>query len=557
VEFAADLRLLREAAGRPSYRRLGGDAHYSATTLSEAAGGRRLPSLEVTIAFVRACGGDVAEWEHRWREVSIAVNARPVISARADADSPYLGLRAFGPSDTNLFFGRERVVTDMLAKLNDQRLLVLFGASGSGKSSVLGAGLAPLLAAAGREAVVCTPGAAPIEKCSALIAPLLGNTPEEMTADWRADESGLRRATLRRTADLVIVVDQFEEVFTLCSDEDERSRFITGLLTATTTPGSRCRVVLGVRSDFFPHCSTHPLLLEALPRAQVVVGPMNANELRRVIVEPARFAQCSVESALVADLVAHAHGRPGVLPLLSHVLLQVWARRSGNRLTVAAFQAAGGLEGALSRTADDVYERLSAEHQDAARALFGRLVALGDGTEDTKRQVDVAELGRVPVEVVDAFTSARLLSRDHDRVEITHEALIRSWPRLRNWIDADRDSLQVHRRLTEAANVWEEHDRDSGALYRGTRLAEARSLSQESLTRLEWEFIEGSVDLETAGHAARRRRARRTRVLLNALTALVVALAATVVYAVDTAREVTRQAREMALERNAVLSVCR
>ncbi len=429
----------------------------------------------------------------------------------------------------------------MFAKLNDQRLLVLFGASGSGKSSVLGAGLAPLLSAAGREVVVCTPGATPIEKCAALVAPLLGSTPEEMTADWRSDESGLRRATLRRAADLVIVVDQFEEVFTLCSDEDERSMFITGLLTATTAPGSRCRVVLGVRSDFFPHCSAHPRLLEALPRAQVVVGPMSANELRRVIVEPARFAQCSVESALVADLVAHAHGRPGVLPLLSHVLLQVWARRSGNRLTVAAFQAAGGLEGALSRTADDVYERLSATHQDAARTLFGRLVALGDGTEDTKRQVGVAELGQVPVEVVDAFTSARLLSRDHDRVEITHEALIRSWPRLRNWIAADRDSLQVHRRLTEAANVWEEHDRDSGALYRGTRLAEVRSLPLESLTQLEREFVEDSVGLETAWHTAKRRRVRRTRVLLSVLTALVVVLAETVVQAVDTAREVTRQ----------------
>ncbi|MEU3648157.1 hypothetical protein AB0E59_32595 [Lentzea sp. NPDC034063] len=530
VEFAADLRLLRTKAATPSYRDMGSVVHYSATTLSEAARGRKLPSLAVTLAFVRACDGDEAEWEQRWHALAAELNENSAMTSTAEelSGAPYVGLRAFGPDDKHLFFGRERLVAEVVGK--QQRLVLLFGASGSGKSSVLRAGVVPALTAAGKTLLLFTPGTHPIERCSILLASKLGVTAGAVLDEWR-DDRALHRLVSQMSGDgeTVIVVDQFEEVFTLCDNDVERARFIAALAVAANTQGSRCRVLLGVRSDFFAHCSAHPALVDAMPDGQVVAGPMNAEELRQAIVAPAGRMNCTVDNSLVADLLTQAHGRPGVLPLLSHVLLQVWARRSGNRLSVAGFQQAGGLDGALSRTAEEVFAGLGETRQQLARTLFGRLVALGEGTEDTKRRLDTSEVGDAPdlAAVLEAFTRARLLAKDKDGVEIAHEALIRAWPRLHGWLHDDRESIHLHRRLTDATDAWESLGEDSGALYRGARLALTLDWAGEhesALSPRERRFLDASRSAEiTTSRRLRRLVALLSVVSLVAVTATIVA----------------------------------
>ncbi|MDX3661243.1 hypothetical protein PV646_28395 [Streptomyces sp. ID05-26A] len=534
VEFAADLRLLRTKAGTPSYRDMGSTAHYSATTLSEAANGRKLPSLAVTLAFVRACDGDDVEWEQRWHSIAASLNENSAMRSTDEeiSGAPYVGLRAFGPDDTHLFFGRERLVAEIVGKR--QRMVLLFGASGSGKSSVLRAGVVPALAAAGTSTLLLfTPGTHPIERCSVLLASKLGLTAGAVMDEWR-DDRALHRLVSQASGDeeTVIIVDQFEELFTLCDDEEERARFIDALATAANTRGSRCRVLLGMRSDFFAHCSAHPALLDAMRNGQVVAGPMRAEELRRAIVAPASKMNCTVDSALVADLLTQAHGRPGVLPLLSHVLLEVWTRRNGNRLSLAGFQQAGGLDGALSRTAENVFSGLDEAQQQLARTLFGRLVALGEGTEDTKQRLDVSKLGDDPdlTAVLEAFTTARLLFRDNDGVEIAHEALIRAWPRLHGWLHDDRESIRLHRQLTDAADAWESVGEDGGALLRGARLALTLDWAARQgavLGPREHRFLESSRSAEVVGS----RRLRRLVALLSVVS--LVAVTATVVAVIN------------------------
>ncbi|MFI1147839.1 XRE family transcriptional regulator [Streptomyces sp. NPDC020817] len=532
-QFAAALRRLRHEAGSPPYRDLAARAHYSVATLSGAASGRRLPSLDVTLSYVRACGGDAHEWERRWHAVAVRLSAQapepeedPGEAGETGAHgTPYVGLAAFRAEDAGLFFGRERLVEDLLATLARQRVVALVGASGAGKSSLLHAGLLPRLEArdAHRAVRVLTPGPHP-----------LGRVRQALAAH-RADDG-----------ELVLIVDQFEEVFTVCADPDERDGCITALVEAARQPGSCCRVVLGVRADFYAHCTRYPALVEVLRDAQVLVGPMSAAELRRAVVEPARRAGLTVEGALQATLVAHAHGQVGALPLLSHALLETWRRRRGAALTLDGFHAAGGFEGALAQSAETLYASLSVRRQRLAQQVFVHLIALGEGTEDTKRPVARDELDE------DADTTAvlaraarlRLLTLDDGRVELTHEALIRAWPRLRGWLTDDRERLRLHRRLTDAARAWEALGRDPGALYRGTRLELARDPAATrpiGLTPVERAFLEASTAAEAAAGSAARRRARRLHTLVALLAALVVVAGVATGNAVRAEDEVTRQ----------------
>ncbi|MFI5585881.1 helix-turn-helix domain-containing protein [Amycolatopsis sp. NPDC051758] len=489
--FAADLRLLREKAGLPPYRVLARTAHFSSSTLSDAAGGRRLPSLEVTLAFVRACGGDPGPWEERWHR--LAANLAAEATHDESADAPYVGLSGYRESDAGRFVGRETLVGEITGRVLGKRFTAVFGPSGSGKSSLLRAGVIPALTGNGTEVRLVTPGSHPLAE--------LGDAP----------------------TGAVLVVDQFEEVFTLCRDARERDDFISALLD---TPDQR--VVLGVRADFYPHCAAHPRLAAALTGAQVTVGPMAPEELRRVIVEPAARAHCTVEGALVAHLVSEAHGRPGVLPLLSHALLETWHRRAGTKLTLAGYHKTGGLAQAIALTAESAYAELTGAQQQVARDLFVRMTALGEGTEDTKRRVPLGEV-EVDDAVFDRLVAARLVTTDHGSVQITHEALIRSWPRLRGWLDDDREAIRAHRALTEATDSWEALDRDPSALYRGTRLARVRSwhdTARPGLTARERRFLEASVAAEDEEKAHRRLKTRRLRQLTA--VAVVFALAATV-----------------------------
>jgi hypothetical protein len=515
VEFAADLRMLREEAGRPPYRDLARIAHYSSTTLSDAAGGKKIPSLAVTLAFVKACGGDVKEWERRWH--SLTATARPPEPGQDCAEAPYLGLSSYDRTDANRFFGREDLVADLERRVARHRFVAVFGPSGSGKSSVLRAGLVPRLE---NPVLLFTPGPHPLEECAVHLARQLNLSAPAVRGQLNEDPEAL--ALLAEQGELVLVVDQFEEIFTLCQDADERELFLTALLNATKS----VHVVIGVRADFYARCGSHADLVAAMQDAIVTVGPMTPDELRRAITHPARAVQCTVESALLTTLVTEAHGQVGMLPLLSHALLETWRRRQGNALTLASFENAGGLHGALAQTADAVFDELDEEQRDIAKALFLRLSALGDGTEDTKRRVGMTEIDDDPAvtAVLERLTAARLLTRTRDGVEITHEALIRSWPRLREWLAHDRDGQRLHRELTEATAAWERHGRDAGSLLRGARLDVIADWAWESnppLNQAEQRFLDESI----ATNDREYRRGQRTALRQRAFILLQAALA--------------------------------
>ena len=548
--FAADLRALRVSAGNPPYRELGKRANYSAAALSEAANGRKLPSLAVTVAYVVACGGNRAEWESRWRSLATEMVAEKPVEFEGNA--PYIGLTAFQPADADRFFGRERLVGELVDLTWRRRFVGVFGASGSGKSSVLRAGLVPRA----ERAVLCTPGPHPVTELAGALAGLTGKPAAALAAEFAAYPDNLhvrvRHALGEADQDLLLVVDQFEEVFTLCHDPIERAAFIALLTTAAAAPTSRLRIVIGVRTDFTGHCGQHPDLVQALRANQVLVGRMTTEELRRAITEPAVAAGCKVETALVTRLVADAAGQPAVLPLLSHALLETWRRRRGVALTLAAYESVGGIEHAIARTAERVHLDLDPARQDAARRLFLRLIAVGEGTEDTKRRLGRRELADLDTaDVVDRLADARLVALDEDGVELAHEALIRNWPRLRVWIDADRDGLRTQRRLTEDAETWESLDRDPGALYRGTRLALARDGDRAALTPREVAFLDAGVAAEDAVHDLDRRRTRRLRRLVALMAVLLLVAVTAVGYAFQAQRAATEQ-RNIALARKAI-----
>jgi WD40 repeat protein len=558
AEFAADLRRLREQAGSPTYRQLSTRANFSVSVLSQAAAGRKLPSLAATLAYVRACDGDVPAWESRWRKTSAQLTG---VHCETGVDSsgraPYIGLSAFRSRDSDLFFGRDALVAELMNRLGERRFVGVFGASGSGKSSLLQAGLIAGISSS-CPVVIFTPGAHPIEECAVGLAALTGQSPALLRDEFAASPESLHLRVRQAVAgepeavDAVIVIDQFEEVFTLCADHDERARFIDSVVFAATAETSRARVVIGVRADFYGHCGEHPQLVEALRDAQVLVGPMTPDELRTAITQPAIRAGCKVETALVARLVADAVGQQAVLPLVSHALLETWRRRRGVALTVAGYEATGGIQDAIARTAEEAYAALDAGQQAVARQLFLRLTSIGDEGADTKRRATRAELDSDDPgtsTVLEHLARARLLTLDRDTVEITHEALIRNWPRLRGWLAEDRGGLRLHHQLAEAAAAWESLNHDPGALYRGTRLALTRewtATSRSALTPRERAFLDASLAVAAQEQGAARRRTRRLRQLVALLAVLLVLAAATTVHAVRVQQDATRQ-RDTAL----------
>ncbi|MEW1719758.1 helix-turn-helix domain-containing protein [Streptomyces sp. NPDC093109] len=511
--FAFDLRKLRAEADGITYRSLAQRAGYSVTTLSQAAAGEQLPTLPVALAYAGACGGDLAEWQARWTE---AMEESVGNSARDDGGSltPYRGLTRFETGDSGLFFGREQLTADLVDLLRRRRFAAVFGPSGSGKSSLLRAGLIPVLRGAQEPDLrpaairILTPGERPARSHASLLTPAIP----------RDGSTG---------ADTFVIIDQFEEVFTLCHDAAERARFIDLLLTARR-PESRLRVLLAVRGDFYGRCAEHPDLADALRDANLLAGAMSRAELRDAVVKPATAAGLTVERALTTRLVKEVADAPGGLPLLSHALLETWRRRRGKTLTLAGYEAAGCLDGAIAKTAEEVYGRFSEDQAAAARRVLLRLVAPGDGTPDTRRPVKRAELpgtGRDDtVQVMEALAGARLLALDGDTVEMAHEALLTAWPRLRGWTEEDRERLRVHRNLTEAAHAWQELGHEKEALYRGSRLAAAQEhfggAPREDLTDREHAFLDASRDHEQKGR-------RRSRLVLTAVTtALCLALIA-------------------------------
>ena len=468
---------------------------------------------------------------------------------------PYKGLQYFEEADACLFFGREQLTASLLQRVNEcihgsagqPRFLAILGASGSGKSSILRAGLIAAIRRGqpagqptaghpdpdGTAVWVITPSAHPLEA----LAFVLGQPDQPLSAtaalldDLESDPRSLHLAASfaardRGCAHWLLVVDQFEELFSLCHQERERQAFLDNLLHAATTPGP-VTVVIGLRADFYAHCAPYETLRQLLCQHQEYIGAMTSPELRRAIEEPARQAGWEFEPGLVDLLLRDVGGEPGALPLLSHALLETWLRRRGRRLTLAGYSESGSVQGAIARTAETTFNQLSSEQQAIARNIFLRLTELGEGTQDTRRRVELSELiagpqdGAEVQEVLKRLADARLITLSLEAAEVAHEALIREWSTLLEWLNENREGLRLHRQLTQAAQEWERLDREPEALYRGLRLAQALEWAADQpgdLNLLEQDFLQASQAEQQAQEAAELARRQRELEAAQALT---------------------------------------
>ena len=558
-DFVRQLDLLRQRAGL-TVRELAKAVGTPHGTIGGYISGRHLPGAGQTELFVRilaACGLTEPAEVERWVDALVRVR-RPVGRRPTRRTAPYRGLECFHPEHGDWFFGRETLTRELVDRVaRGSGLLAVVGPSGSGKSSLLRAGLAAALERRAQRCLVFTPGAAPVRTLARKLAELTGLDEDTLDHDLRVSPADLAAAD-----GLVLVADQLEEIFTLCSDTTERQAFVAALAAVPA------RVVVGLRADFYVPALRHTELAQALQHSQVVVGPMSESELRRAIAEPAHKAQLKLEEGLVElllrDLGLVAARDPGALPLLSHALLSTWERGSRGRMTVEDYTATGGISGAVAQTAEAVHTELTPAQQDIARRLFLRLVHVGEDRTDTRRRVHRTELANPLDEselVLDRFVDRRLLTVDADTVNISHEVLIVAWPRLREWIDADRIGLRIHRQLTDVAQAWQEGGRDDDALHRGSRLAAATEWSADpdhhaAMNQLEREFLQASVRRDLAEQAQARRRTRRLYQLLAALVALTLLAGALAVVA---QRQTSRanEERDLAVSRQVAITANR
>jgi WD40 repeat protein/DNA-binding SARP family transcriptional activator len=458
----------------------------------------------------------------------------------APGQPPFKGLDFYDEADADLFFGREALTTDLAARMQTllaadhpgYRVLTVIGASGSGKSSIVLAGLIPALRPTFGDAVhIVTPTTRPLEALALSLTRATSSTAAtiELLDALARDPRSLHLAAARLVQDgrqprLLLAVDQFEELFTLCRDEEERRVYVDSLLYAARTPGPTA-VIITLRADFYAQCAPYDDLRQALCEAQQYIGAMSTGELRQAIEEPARHGGWTFEPGLV-DLLLHDAGEePGALPLLSHALLETWRYRRGQTLTLTGYQATGGVRGAIARTAETTYRQLTPEQQAIARNIFLRLTELGSGNDGedapelyTRRRVALDEL--IPQHgdpngvqlVLSRLADARLVTTAQDTVEVAHEALIREWDRLREWLRENRAGLRLHRQLTETAQEWERLGRDRSGLYRGARLAQAMewaTIHRPDLNLQEQAFLQASQADAQARQEAEAERQRR------------------------------------------------
>src|SRR5262245_13360378 len=458
---------------------------------------------------------------------------------------PYKGLARFEAADAANFFGRERLVAELIARLAESRLLAVVGPSGSGKSSLVRAGLLPALAAG------MLPGGQPREPV--IVCP--GPHPARELARRLHDQ---RRASATR----VMFIDQFEEAFSAGAGRAEQEEFVDRLLDLTRQPDTA--VLLAIRADHLGRCATFPELADRLTGNDVLVSPMRDGELRRAIELPARRAGLEIQPGLVDVIVTDVAGRAGALPLLSTALAETWERRDDRTLTLAGYRAAGGVDRALARMAEDAYAALPIGPRAGARRLLLRLCDAGDdGDLSLRRRLPIAEAAMEDDTdahvALEALADRRLLTIDREAVEVAHEALLREWPRLRTWLDEDVQGRRVHRRLRDATRSWETSGHDSSELYRGARLDAASDWAanhNDELGHAERAFLAASRAHSERELADAKRRAterahanRRLRGLLTGLGVLLVVATVAGLFAVRTSRQAERRADEIDLQR--------
>lgn len=518
------LRLERAVADKPTH-----EPHWIRLIKTYYASGRQQDALEAYRRAQHTLREQLGlEPSPQLRDLELHILRQDDHTDHVD-DCPYQGLVSYQIADGHRFFGRRATIDDIVRLVTSAPLTAVVGSSGVGKSSVLRAGLGHRVIAGQvpgiRDLRVITPGPHPFRSLF--------------------DDS--------RSVDL-LVVDQFEELFTLTDDPCRRAEFVDEL--AALAEDGRTRVVISVRADFYADCLQLPALVPVLGGHQLVVGALSDIGVREAVLGPARAADLEVEPALLDVLIDEVADRPGALPLLSHALRETWRRRSGSTLTLQAYRKAGAIAGSIAVTAERLYDGLDHERREQMQRLFGRLVEPGTGRNDARRAVPRSELleSGIDERLVDRLVGARLLTATSDHLEISHEALITAWPRLADWVDAERDNTVVQQRLARAATAWFDDGKQDADLYRGHRLDAALAWRKDTdplLLPVEEEFLRTSEARLVAEKRRRRRTIRRLRVLtgvsLVAMTAAVVAAGV----AVDRGSAAAQRRREAEIDRAA------
>ena len=518
--------------------------------------------------------------------------------------NPYVGLRPFQEADADNFFGRDALAEALVERLRDGRFLALVGPSGSGKSSVVKAGLIPALRDGALPAsekwfvTQMAPGAQPLEELESALLRVAVNPPalrhgRRLLAQLQADTRGLLHAVNRalpheedeqqpeHPPELLLVIDHFEELFVQTTDETKRNFFLDTLWTAVTDPQSRLRLVIILRADFYDRPLHHAEFGRLLRAHQETVLPLTAEELSAAIVGPARRAGLTLEPELAPAMIADLHRQPGALPLLQYALTELVEQRTDNTLALADYTKMGGVAGALGRRAESLFANLDEAEQDLARRLFLRLVTLGENEDVTRRRAPYAQLlslapqSEAAARVIERYGHYRLLTFDHDpvtrtpTVELAHEALLWAWPRLRQWLDDARADLRRRRHLAHATAEWQQADRDPGYLLRGARLDQFVDWPRPAhlaLTPSEQTFLDASLaarrERESLEAARRRREAalerrsrRRLQALVGVLLLATLVAVSLVIFAFDRSRAAQAEARQAAARELAAVAV--
>lgn len=434
------------------------------------------------------------------------------------SSNPFKGLQAFEEADADQFFGRDRLVAEVIRRVGDEQLVSLIGPSGSGKSSVVRAGVIPAIrkgAIPGSDTWLVAqmlPGSRPFAELEAALLRSSIDAPASLSDQLFGDEAGILRAALRVLPDdrskILIIIDQFEELFTLVGDGAIQERFLDGLIDAVDGSQGRVRLLLTLRADFYDRPLRSPAFGARMGDGVVNVVPMSPDELEHAAQDPAAQAGVTLEPALVASLLTDVIGQPGALPLFQYTLTELFEHRTGASLDLAAYQAIGGLRGTLSARADTLLGNLNPAQQAAARQLFLRLVTVQETDEWGRRRVPASEVIALDVDVadlktvIDSFGSARLLTFDRDfvsgspTVEVAHESLLTEWDRLRRWILAAREDIVRNARLASAAIEWRSSGENPDFLLSGSRLDEYQAWAGDTtltLTGRERSYLDASL----------------------------------------------------------------
>jgi formylglycine-generating enzyme required for sulfatase activity len=490
-----------------------------------------------------------------------------------DGRCPYKGLDVFDEEDAELFFGREKLIEDLVNRVKESRTIFITGPSGSGKSSLVRAGLIHKLKQAGIQEshsegwlyATIKPGREPINALGSAVASLVmsTNAEDEIRAKALTDETIFARWCEIALKDghnkrIVLFIDQFEEVFTQIGKEEERAAFLNLLTHAAQVENGRAIILFSMRSDFLPNCATYPRLNSLLNQQFIQIGAMQPNELVSAIAQPALRVGLRIDPDLIAQIINDMKGEPGSLPLMQFALQDLFRAQQAKGDMIALllndYLQRGGIQKSLERHADTAFSELNEHEQELARIIFTGLIEIGRGTVDTRRTAlsnelipTSAQAGDVKT-VVQKLANARLITTDAVTVTISHERLIDAWPWLKKLVNENRDVIALKNEIATDAKEWDEHQRDASYLYTGARLANAREkmeVKKLTLSGLAQSFVDAGIQMEESKRQEEEKRRqkeledarklaateRRARLITNGVLAATVILIGVLSYA--------------------------